>query len=172
MKSYEDNGWTDRLSEEAKKKFEMQYDDFLFEIGGVQNIEGVAEMHEEKFAFSIVGKGVNPDADECYEFNKYELLGWSHDASLILLAAEEFGEAMTVIANQIARAFAPTMDFVCELWDDLNDNDFYNSKKHFDGVYYKPKMFEYYKTRPNAVNLNHKIRKVRNSLWRTKREIM
>ncbi len=127
------------------------------------------KSYEDKldFAFSIVGKGINPDADEAYE-----LMGWSHESSLILLAAEEFGEAMIVLANQIAIAFAPTMDFICELWDDLNDNNFYNSKKHLDGVYYKPKMFEYYKTRPNAVNLNHKIRKARNSLWRTKREIM
>lgn len=163
MKGYEDNGWTDRWKD-------LSYEE-VAAILDIERDESLQQMIEEEkldFAFSIVGKGVNPDADEIYEFNKYELMGWSHDASLILIAAEEFGEAITVIANQIARAFAPTMDFICDFWDELKEIDYYNTEKHFDGVYYKPKMFEYYKTRPNAVNLNHKIRKARNSLWRMK----
>lgn len=36
--------------------------------------------------------------------------------------------------------------------------------RHFDGVYSKPKMKEYYRNRPNIYNINNHIRKARNLL--------
>lgn len=168
----------------AKDKFDQQkqdFEDFAIKLSesALKDIDPEYEFAKSKLmigsvsrkpVYSCVGElplasPVNPDADEEYEFNKYELMGYSHEVSLILLSFDAFGEAMQSVCEQLTRAFNPFVTSMSEYWDDLRTIDFcVCNDRHFDGVYSKPKMFEYYKTRPNALNLNRRIRKVRNLL--------
>ena len=167
----------------AKDKFDHQkqdFEDFAIKLSesALKDIDPEYEFAKSKLmigsvsrkpVYSCVGElplasPVNPDADEDYEFNKYELMGYSHETSLILQAADAFGKSISEVFAQLARAFCPIVDYITELWDGLELVNASIEKKHFDGVYSKPKMFEYYKTRPNVLNLNSRIRKVRNLL--------
>ena len=167
----------------AKDKFDQQkqdFEDFAIKLSesALKDIDPEYEFAKSKLmigsvsrkpVYSCVGElplasPVNPDADEDYECNKYELMGYSHEASLILQAADAFGKSISEVCAQLARAFCPVVDYITELWNSLESFEIYNDDRHFDGVYNKPKMFEYYKTRPNVLNLNSRIRKVRNLL--------
>jgi len=157
-------------TEEAYERFEAVKERVgMFVIGSVRSRDHAIDLIDSKgfpiYEDDILGTPVNPDADDEYEFNKYELMGYSHEASLILLASDAFGEAMQSVCEQLTRAFNPFVTLMSEYWDDLRTIDFrVCDDRHFDGVYSKPKMFEYYKNRPTALNLNSRIRKVRNLL--------
>ena len=94
-------------------------------------------------------------------------MDFSYEASVEL---QESFDAMNVIWLSIAEAFADlALDILApclecfsgiqEWWISVGVEE-----KHFDGVYNRPKMREYFKMQPNVCNLNNKIRKARNLL--------
>lgn len=107
-----------------------------------------------------------PEEEPEKSLNQFELMGYSHEASVILQESYEstkalwecFADAFVTIARDIMK---PIEDCFYELFRTF---DYELDKKHFDGAYSKPKMKEYFKMQPNICNLNNKIRKVRNLL--------
>ena len=100
------------------------------------------------------------------ELNQFELMGYSHEASIVLQDCYESTKALwecfaDAFENFSRTIMKPIEDAFYELFDSC-----YVEKdvKHFDGVYSKPKMMEYFKMQPNVCNLNNKIRKARNLL--------
>ena len=108
-----------------------------------------------------------PEEEPEVPLNKFELMDFSYEASVEL---QESFDAINAVWSTIADAFAtlaretlaPCLECFSGIQEWLSSVDV--EEKHFDGVYSKPKMKEYFKMQPNICNLNNKIRKVRNLL--------
>lgn len=133
------------------------------DVGWVDCVTPIKEIDEPEpldIDFSIVGKCEN------FDMNRFELMGYSHEASIIL---QDCYESTKALWECFADAFENFSRMILKPIEDCFEKmfgDWYVGKneKHFDGVYSKPKMMEYFKMQPNVCNLNNKIRKARNLL--------
>lgn len=100
------------------------------------------------------------------DINRFELMGYSHEASIVLQNCYESTKALWECFADAFESFSRTImkpieDYFYEMFEDWYVG---KEEKHFDGIYSKPKMMEYFKMQPNVCNLNNKIRKARNLL--------
>ena len=108
-----------------------------------------------------------PEPEEKIVCDQFELMGFSYEASVQLQASFD---ATNAICSTVAEAFVNILRVIMEPIEDCFYKMFRDldslviKEKHFDGVYNRPKMREYFKMQPNVCNLNNKIRKARNLL--------
>ena len=139
--------------------FKMHVEDIGW-VDCVTPIKVVDEPEPQEIAFSIIGKCEN------FDMNRFELMGYSHEVSIVLQDCYESTKALWECFADAFESFSRTILKPIEDCFEKMFGDWYVGKdeKHFDGVYSKPKMMEYFKMQPNVCNLNNKIRKARNLL--------
>ena len=105
-----------------------------------------------------------PEEEPEIPLNKFGSMDFSYEASVEL---QESFDAINAVWSVFAEAFVnialetlrPIYDYLADIFENYYVG---KSERHFDGVYNRPKMREYFKMQPNICNLNNKIRKARN----------
>jgi len=102
--------------------------------------------------------------DEPYEEHNYNIKDERAVFNLWEEAFIKLGKAIQQALDDLIMAMQPSIRECITYLDKLFSSWEPKSKRHFEGIYSRPKMEEYYKRQPNQINLNKNIRKARNRL--------